>query len=191
MIGVLNKNLILNFTIMVLLILLLMSIKFYNLTVYKSLSIAIIIFSLFWIFLSKIQGEIIFTLPWGTFFSNNTLSLMLLAASRWIVVVLAGTFFMAISSEKDIINSMLKIKAPINLIFMFTIAFNTIGFTLGDITKINSALKSRGFVANSIKKKLKRIFYIGVVILLSNFKKIELLNQAYILKEYDFKHTNK
>ncbi len=189
--GVLNKNPVINLAIIIILLFFLLSIKFYNPTAYRSLAIAIVIFSLFWVFLSRIQGEIIFSFPWGTFFTNNTLALMLLAASRWVVVVLSGIFFMAITSENDLINSLLKIKAPRKLIFMFTIAFNTIGFSLMDIAKISSALKSRGFVAKSLKKKLKRILYLGIVLLLSNFKKIELLNQSYALREDDFKHKNR
>lgn len=189
--GAINKNVYFNLIIILLLLAILISIKFYNMKTYQSLLIAIIIFSLFWLLLSSIDGKILFTLPWGTFVSDNTINIMILAASRWVLVVLAGISFMATCSEKNLIDSLLKIKAPMKLIFIFTIAFNTIGFSLMDISKIDYALKSRGFKTNSIRRKLKRIFYIGVVVLLSNLKKIEILNQSYLLRENDFKNKNK
>ena len=189
--GVINRNPWLNLALAVLILFLLVLIRFDKWIAYKSLGFAIAIFCLFWLTLSSIDGEMLFSLPWGTFVSDNTLRLMLLAASRWTLVVLSGILFVAITSESELINSLLSVRAPYKLIFTLTIAFNTIGFSLMDIQKSKRALESRGFMATGIKKKLQRILYIGIVILLSNFKKIETLSQSYMLREDDFKNRHK
>lgn len=152
---------------------------------FKALIFAIMIFSVFWIFTSRIPGDIIVRFPWGTYISYNTVNMMLLAITRWSMVVLSGIHFMIMTSEEDVINFLIRIHMPQKLILMLTIAFNTIGFTIRDLETVDYALSSRNFNDKGLINKIRKAYHIGVVIFLSNLKKIDTLNQSYVLREND------
>lgn len=182
-----NTNIYANFCIALPVLFLILRTGFHknNKKPFLLLTSAIVVFSIFWIFFSHVEGNATYiTFLWGSYITNETIHLLLLSIGKWMVIVLFGLFFMIITSEEELINSFISAGAPNRLIFTVTIAFNTVGFCIRDIEKIEYALESRGFgVGNGIIKKIKKIFYIGIVLFLSNFKKIENLNSSYVLRE--------
>jgi len=148
------------------------------------LLVAITIFTLFWILLSKVDGKIIYYIfPWGTYLTNQTFNILFYSISKWGSIVLAGLLFMIISSEQELIESLNSIKIPKKIIMMISIAFNTVGFTIKDISIVENALEARNYKSNSILKKLKKVLYVGSTLFLSNLKKIDSMNQSYVLRE--------
>jgi energy-coupling factor transporter transmembrane protein EcfT len=145
---------------------------------------AILLFSMFWLLFSKIGGNFIYLeFPWGTFVTENTFTTMLIASSRWATVMLAGLYFMIITSENDIINSLTFMRIPRTAVLSVTIAFNTVGFAIRDLGLSESALKSRDYNSSKFINKLKKPYYIGNALLLANLKRIETLHQSYLLRE--------
>ncbi len=186
--AIANKDLRVNFVLSFLIFILITNTGFTkdNPKPFKMLFFTLIIFSLFWLFFSRIEGQIVyFTTPWNTFFSDKTLNLMLIAISKWLLIVQSGLFFMVISSEEQLTQSLIDLHFPKSLIFSITIAFNTVGFTLNDLDMITYALISREYNDKGILNKMKKIYYIGGSILLSNIKKIDTLNQAYLFRHYE------
>jgi energy-coupling factor transporter transmembrane protein EcfT len=180
------KNALTNFiiTLFVLSLIILTNFHKHNINIFKFLGFAVFIFSLFWLLLSKIPGEIIyFSTPWNTFVSETTINFMLLAISKWISIVLLGILFMVTTNENQLINNLISKKTNINVILFFTTLFNTLGFSIKEIKDIEFSLYSRGFKKRGFLGKIKKIKYIGAVQIVSNLKRIETLNQSYILRK--------
>lgn len=154
-----------------------------NLSVIKFLLFSSLIFSCFWLLFSKINGDILLIRPRGSYITNWTIYYMLLAILTWCWIVLLGIVFMATTSEDELINFFLKYHFPKKFIFIISIALNTFNFAIKDIETINYALLSRRYNNSWLIKKIKKIFYIWVAILLSNFKKVDILTQIFSLKE--------
>jgi energy-coupling factor transporter transmembrane protein EcfT len=156
----------------------------YNKIVFKSLFIAIVIFSLFWILLSRIPGNnIYFYLPWGTYFSDSTFQFMLLGISKWLAIVISGMLFMITTNERQMINFMLSSRTSPKIIIFFSILFNTVGFSIREISTINDSLDSRGFKGKGLIGTMRRVLFVGIVEIISNLKKVETLNQSYVLRQ--------
>jgi energy-coupling factor transporter transmembrane protein EcfT len=144
---------------------------------------AIFIFSLFWIFFSKIGGETIYFIwPWGTYFSNLTIEFMFVAIGKWSLIYSTGLFFMIVTTENELINFLEWIKFPEKWIISITIAFNTISFSLKDIEILDISFRSRDFNKNKLKNKVLKIYYAATSLLVQNLFRIELLNQSYTLR---------
>lgn len=182
----LNKNFLINFLISSIVLILIILTKFHkhNKKIFKFLLFAIFIFSMFWLLLSKIPGEIIyFSTPWNTFVSNATINFMFLAISKWTSIVLLGILFMITSNENQLIDDLISKKFNINIIIFFTTLFNTLGFSIKEIKDIEISLFSRGFRKKGLFGKIKKIKYIGAVQIVSNLKRIETLNHSYVLRK--------
>ncbi len=149
---------------------------------FKSFIVPIILFSSFWLLLSRVEGSLVYvTYPWGAYVTERTFELMLLAISKWILILLSGMMFLVTTSENELIETLGSIGLPESFIYMSSIAFNTVGFAIRDLENIENALFSRGYKSNTIFKKLKKMFYLSSVSLLSNLKKIDTMNQSFIM----------
>ncbi len=181
-----NKNYFLNIILILFLFMFIIHFGFYkdNKKPFIFLLIAISIFSILWIFLSKIPGDTVYvSFFWGTFLSNKTIEFMLLGITKWSVVVLSGILFMIISSEQELIKALLKSKISKEITFSIALAFNTVGLAIRDLDVMNYALLSRNYVPRGLYPRLKQILYVGGAMILSNIKKIDTINQSYILRE--------
>jgi len=189
-IALVNDFYILNF-IFILLILIILANMRYFVNNKKTLLFPLytsIIFVIFWLTLSKIDGNnLLLIFPWGTYITENTLKMLLLGVSKWVLLYFLGLIFMIISNEDEIIKDLNRLKIPKEIIISLTIAFNTIGFALKDYEIIKIAINSRKYPNKGIINKMKKIYYIGSLLILINLKKIEILNQAYYLRNKDDK----
>jgi hypothetical protein len=182
--SILNHNYLINFVIAAILLGLMLISGFFNYTK-KPLFIfsGIFIFSLLWLLFSKVSGDIIYlTLPWGTFISNNTINMILIASARWLLVACAGMFFLVISSENELISFLYASKLNKKYVCAVAIAFNTVGFALKDVDITNKALQSRNYNSSKLLNRVKRPFFIGLALLITNLKRVETLHQSFVLR---------
>lgn len=147
---------------------------------------SIIFFSFFWVVLSRVPGDVTYLVwPWKTFVSDRTFDLLAIAICKWLSIASAGILFLVVSSENELINSLEYFNLPEKAIYTATIAFNTVGFTLKDISVVENALTARSYSNRGISGKIKKIYFIGGVVLLNNLKKIGTLYQSYVLRSGD------
>lgn len=183
--AIINKNFYINLGLALIILFFIIASGFYkhNKKPVLFVFLAIFLFSLFWLLFSKIGGQVVYlTFPWKTFITENTLIFMLRAISRWSLIAFAGIFFMISTSETELIEALYKIRLNVDAILTVSIAFNTIGFAIKDIDYINYALKSRNYKEKNLIQKIKKMYYIGNVLLLSNIKRVESLTESYYLR---------
>lgn len=184
--ALINKNIILNLAAIIVISSLAFGTGYFNYNkkaiyfpIYTSL-----IFSAFWIFLSRIDGGVTYLrFPWSTFVTENTIRMLFLAVSRWVLIYLAGIFLLIVTTEEDLVKALVKLKCHKEAILTITIAFNTVGFAIKDYEIVKTALDSRGYPRKGLMNKIRKIYYLGGTMVLINLKKIELLNQAYFLRK--------
>ncbi len=141
-----------------------------------------------WLLFSKIPGRGIYIqYPWGTFVSENTLIYIFSVASKWFLLCVSGLFFLVISSQEELIETLIFLKSPSDVILVATIGFNTIAFILESLSEIGYALESRNVLKNSLFHSLNRIVYISCAVIMTNIKRISMLRIAYFLDHNDIK----
>jgi energy-coupling factor transporter ATP-binding protein EcfA2/energy-coupling factor transporter transmembrane protein EcfT len=180
-----NENYIINFFLSLILAFFIFYLGFpaYNKKPFIAIAISSLAITLFWLLFSKVDGNVLYyTLPWSTFITEKTLLALSIALSKWILIVLTGMIFMISTNESDIIAFLDGLKMNKNIIIGTTVAFNTIGFTLRDLNKINMALRLRGFTSKNLFDKLRQLLYLGTSLVIMNLKKIEGLNQSYLMR---------
>jgi len=182
--GLMSQNLFLNFLISFILFSLITLTGFTRArkSQLKGLLFPIILFSSFWLLLSRVEGGIlIVAYPWGSFVTQRTLEMMFLAISKWFLILFSGLFFLIITSEEELIDFFNSLRFPRNFIYMVSIAFNTVGFAIRDLETIEHALLSRGFKLSGVVSRLKKMYHISSVSLLSNLNKIDTMNQSFVI----------
>lgn len=148
------------------------------------LVIALFFYSILWILLSNVEGDIIYySFPWGTILTDQTLISMYYSIAKWTLIMLSGLFFMITSSETELIRTLIRLGLPKKAIYSIAIAFTTIGFALSDVGNVEEALNSRGYKSKGVIGKIKKIYYLGTTMLLSQIKRIEVLSFSYALRE--------
>lgn len=154
------------------------------------LSLSSIMFCSIWLFLSKVTGAKIFiTFPWGTYISDHTIDVLFSSYFRWLVICLAGLFLLVISYQEELIEEIIKLRFPYQLLLVLTLAFNTVSFTLEDFYQIQLTLNSRNIQRQSLFQAFNRILYIGVAFLMDNIKRISMLRISYFLDMDDIIRT--
>ncbi len=160
-----------------------LGLPFYNPKPLKLIMLSIILFSLFWLLFSNVSGgDTYVNFFWGTSISDATLEKMFLSITRWSSLALVGLLFISITSEKQLSDFLIRIRAPQKAILVLTISFNTVTFLIEDVKNIESSLSSRNIINKGILWKIKRIYLIGNTLLLSNIKRIDSLYQTYLFR---------
>ncbi len=183
--SLISQNIILLFAISLFISITIFITRFplYNFRPLKLILISIFIFSIFWILFSNVPGDkIYFKFKWGTSISNVTLEKMFLAIGKWSCIVLIGLLFIITTSEKQLLNLLIKIKLPKKLILTLTISFNTLAFLMEDFKNIEHSILSRNIKSKGLFWKIKRKYLLGSTLFLSNIKRIDSLYQSYLYR---------
>ena len=184
-VAICNKLYLYNFFIIFFLVFIILKLDFFktNTKILKAISISSFGILIFWLVLSEVPGSIEYIIfPWGSYISNNTFSYALLALSKWLLFLSSGMLLMATVSEIEVVNFLFKLQVKKKIIITITLAFNTVSSLIKDIPKTKLILECRGFRDDSLFKKIKMLFFIGVILSINSMKNIININQEYFFK---------
>ena len=183
--GILNTNYVWNVAVGTVVILFLLStgLHRHNRAPFLLLGFAVTVLSLSWLLFSRVSGDIVYvTYPWGTYVTNETFHAMASASSRWGLVICSGILFLTITSESELLAVLNDDRIPDGVALPITIAFNTLTFAIEDLPLVNYSLTARGHPTSGMRNHVLRIFYLGFVFLLTNFQRVETLNQSHLIR---------
>ncbi len=148
---------------------------------FRRIWIFIITCSLFRILFSQVEGRILLERPRWSFISSNTIHKVIIVILKTLSILFSWILYISIISEDELMNFLIYIKLPKNIILTITIALNTFNYIMRDVDTTLTALESRQYKSNSIWKKIKKIYYIWGNIFLSHIKRIQTLNDSFHL----------
>lgn len=144
------------------------------------------LFMVVWFLFSTIEGTTVYIVfPWHTYISDQTVIVALTAATRWLLVCQAGLLFLVVTTQNEVIDTLIAMHTPYRFVLTLTIALNTIAFILEVIPQIEAALDSRNVPNNSIIEKMDRVRLIGSALLAESIIRIAFLRAAYHLDVHD------